>query len=675
MRFRAVRIRVETADGLRAEFFTQFDDGLVVFTGGNSVGKTLMFQSLIFGVGLEGMYGPGQQHGLLTRALTEQIILNGSEHTVAHSTIAVEIANGQGEVLTAERAVAGGNDKLVATWAGSVLSNPTLGVERKDYFVRRSGAMTGDAGFHHLLMAFMGWDLPLVPTFDRGDVLLYPELLFPLFTVEQKSGWGGVVPKLPTVFRVLDPLQRGIEFFLDIQTTQRARDMQRLVDQELELHRKYSAVQGALETTASIRGARIAGLVDWNGMKRLARSGKTLTIRAEAPAGEEWVPVSDVLAAVPSVPEEVVEAPEPAADRPSNEELNRQLADANERLRVLSARLSAIEETIDMVHVQLGSMRIRVASIEEEKRRYEELQTLVNLGSPVAVATFSHRDCPTCQQSLDGLEHQPDLASLDYGQSLALLTEQSMTLRALQADAEQSVQDQTLVRTDVERQAEEVRREIRAIRADLVTPENTPSIAQLQQRIAEDNRRRDLQNLTVEVLEHSNVLEQLLDELQANLEQQRLLGSAELLPDEQLRLDSWTKQFRDLLDFFEVSTLPLESIDLPISGKPYADGFGEIGFQASASDNIRLRWAYLFSLMLTSQKYDGPHPGMILMDEPKQQLVEAFPKLVNFSAGLDNTQVLMVTSEPASALLEAMGGLKAQIIEMHDRLLQPVEDS
>jgi hypothetical protein len=675
MRFRAVRIRVETSDGLTAEFFARFDDGLVIVTGHNSIGKSLLFQSLIYGLGLEGMYVAGNQLGLLTRAVTEQITIDGSDHPVRRSSIAVEIANGRNEILTAERHVVGADTHLVATWEGPVLTSPAIGLDRHDYFVRRPRAAVAEAGFHHLLARFMNWDLPEVPTFGEGDRPLYLELLFPLFTVEQKSGWAGVLPKVPTNLQVRDPLQRGIEFFLDLKLVERARQMQRLIEQENELHRKYTAVSGVLETTASIRGARIVGLQDWNGVRRLARRGDSLSLRAEALQGEQWVTIEDALArTTPATPEPAVEIPVLAADRPNTQELEASLNAANERLRQLAAQLIAIEETIDMIHVQLGSMRTRIASVDEEKRRYEELQTLVSLGSPVAVATFAHRDCPTCQQSLDGLEHQPDLASLDYAQSLVLLTEQVKTLRALQADGERSVQEQTLIRASLERAAEQTRREIRAIRADLVTPEDFPSIAQLQERLEEDNRRLDLQRLTVEVLEHSNVIDGIVAELARVLVLQAELGGEGLLPAEQDRLDSWTNTFRNLLEEFEVTTLPITEIELPVSGKPYAEGFGEVGFQASASDNIRIRWAYLFSLMLASLESGGPHPGLIMMDEPQQQKVEAFPKLVGFAASLENAQVLLITSEPTADLLRALEGTSAQIIELDRQLLQPVEE-
>jgi hypothetical protein len=73
MRFRAMKIDVETVDGLVTQYRTDFGQGLVIVSGPNSVGKSLLVQSLIYGLGLDGMYGPSHDHGLLTRAPTEEI--------------------------------------------------------------------------------------------------------------------------------------------------------------------------------------------------------------------------------------------------------------------------------------------------------------------------------------------------------------------------------------------------------------------------------------------------------------------------------------------------------------------------------------------------------------------------------------------------------------------------
>ena len=535
MRIRAVRIDVET-EGPSARFELRLDAGLVVISAPNSRGKSLLFQSIVYGLGLEGMYGPGRQHGLLTRALTEEVRLDGQTFVVIASSVTVEIENKQGQILTVRRAVAGSlSDQLVATWPGPALTGSVPDSERVDYFVRRARATTGEYGFHRLLTDFIGWQLPLVPVFNgSAEVPLYPELLFPLVAIEQKSGWSGILPRIPSYLQVREPLQRGIEFFLGFGLVDRARELQRLSDREVSLRREWDVVVAALQTSCAIRGARLAGLPEWSGLRRSAESGLSSTnisATAETLQGSEWVSIDVALDRTTTTLEPVDESTGEES-RPDLEALEERLSVATARLRQLSGLLVEVEETLDMVHAQLGSLRSRLSSIGEERRRYEQLRVLVELGSPVAVATFSHRDCPTCQQSLLGLEHAPELATLDYEQSLSLLVQQARALKDLEVDAERSADDQVLVRTQIEREADSLRREIRAIRADLLTPETTPSIAQLQARIQEENHRNDLQILRIELLDAADKLGLVAADLANTITARRRLGAAVLTPAE-----------------------------------------------------------------------------------------------------------------------------------------------
>lgn len=674
MRFRAVRIEVET-EGPRAVFELYFSDGLVVISGPNSVGKSLLFQSLIFGLGLEGMYGSGRQHGLLTRALTEEIRLGDHTYSVTSSSVTVEIENDRGELLTAQRSVAGStDDRLVATWPLGGITDGMPESERRDFFVRRSRATTGEFGFHRLLTDFIGWSLPAVPVYDGGDAVpLYPEILFPFLAIEQKSGWSGVLPRIPTYLQVRDPLQRGVEFYLDLKLVERAREIQRLNDREAALRRQWEVLSAGLQASAAVRGARLLGLSEWAAVRRAATRATatpSMEVQAETLQGSSWVPIDAVLDAPPTSNAEPTAPDQSVVQRPDTEALNGRLAAANERLRELSGSLSAVEETLDMIHTQLGTLRTRAAPVEEERRRYEQLDVLVNLGSPVAVATFGHQDCPTCQQSLEGLEHQPDLAALDYGQSLALLSEQSKTIRALQQDAERSANDQVLIRTQLEREADELRREVKAIRADLVTPDTMPSVAQLQQRIRDEDHRADLQNLRLDLVETSGKLETVAEELRQTLADRSALGTADLTGEERGRLEAWTDSFREMLRAVGVTSFPVDEIQLAVTGKPSVVGYDDVGFQASASDVIRLRWSYAMSLMRVSTAIGGPHPGLLMMDEPRQQEVASFSEFLRLAAGVSG-QIILTTSEPVSVIHGAVGDTEVQVVELERLLLQP----
>jgi hypothetical protein len=671
MRFRAVSIYVETEDGLIARYRTEFGPGLVVVSGPNSVGKSLLFQSLIYGLGLDGMYGSSHDHGLLTRAMTEEIRLGGEEHRVRRSSVAVEVESGEGQVLTAQRDVAGGsNDRLVATWTEAAITAEASDDARRDYFVRRGGAAVDDAGFHKLLADFLGWELPIVPAFNNKEVPLYLEILFPFLAIEQKTGWSGILPRIPTYLQVRDPLQRGVEFFLGLELVQRARDLQRLIDREADLRRQYEVVVSGLYSSATLRSARLIGVGDWGHFRHSVRPGAgsvEIQLGAEILEGSSWETI-EIVAARP-LSEIEMTAPGSAPERPNEEELNARLAAATERMRELSGQLSEVEETLDLIHTQLGSLRTRLAAVDEEKRRYEQLSVLVGLGSPVAVATFAHHECPTCQQSLDGLEHQPDLAALDYEKSLALLTEQARTLKALQEDAERAANDQVLVRTSFEREAGDLRREMKAIRADLVTPDVIPSVADLQRRLQEESRRADLQNLQIKLLQDAERLTEIARDLRSVLAARAGLGSTDLTAEEQGRLDRWTEAFRQLLRAVNVTSFPIAEVVLPVSGKPGVDGYDDVRFQASASDVIRLRWSYALSLMSVSQAVGGPHPGLLMMDEPRQQEVESFREFLALAARHEG-QIILMTSEPVNVIEDAVGSADVQIIRLDGLLLQ-----
>lgn len=675
IRIRAVRLEVETEQA-RASFEMALEPGLVILSGPNSVGKTLFFQSIVYALGLEGMYGPGRHHGLLTRAMTGTITLADGDHQVSASHVTVELENSDGRILSARRAVSGGVDtQLVAVWEGQLLTNPSVPTERRDYFVKRSGAATGEAGFHRLLVEFLGWDLPRVPTFGGSEVILYLELLFSLFIVEQKSGWGGALPRFPTYLQVREPLQRAVEFVLQLEVLERARERQRLQALEAEASRQFQNHVATLTAAASVRGARLVEVPSWQEFRRrsLAAVRPEIEVLAVALHNSEWLPIEAVLRDRGRAESEFVVSSATSTARPTDSELSDRLNGALQRLRDLSGQLNAVDETIDMVHSQLGSLATRIQTVDEERRRYEELKTLISLGSPVAIATFEHRDCPTCLRSLSGLEHQPDLQALDYEQSLRLLTEQLKSLRALEADAERSVEQQVFVRQSLEIQAEQTRRQVRAIRADLVTPESTPSIADIEERLRSQSETESLKTLLTDIETVSAALTELVGTLGGILSDLAATGPDELTATEQETLRMWTSELRGELSLLGVSTFPVNELEMAPSGKPMIDGY-DVGFQSSASDIIRLRWAYALSLLRTSIARGGNHAGLVMMDEPRQQEVESLAGLLDLAAR-SGGQVILTTSEPLASIraMLSMSGATAQVVRIEESLLQRID--
>jgi hypothetical protein len=83
----------------------------------------------------------------------------------------------------------------------------------------------------------------------------------------------------------------------------------------------------------------------------------------------------------------------------------------------------------------------------------------------------------------------------------------------------------------------------------------------------------------------------------------------------------------------------------PGSYEPEVAGVN-LSADVSASDLIRLHWAYLLGLLEVGTQKTGNHPGLLIFDEPQQQSVEemAFREMLRHAAGEKNCQIIITTS-------------------------------
>jgi hypothetical protein len=95
------------------------------------------------------------------------------------------------------------------------------------------------------------------------------------------------------------------------------------------------------------------------------------------------------------------------------------------------------------------------------------------------------------------------------------------------------------------------------------------------------------------------------------------------------------------------------------------EGF-EIGFQASASDTIRLKWAYQLGLLEVARTRSTHHTGLVIFDEPRQQEASktSFRSLLERASrsGEYNQQVFFATSEDQNELEADLAGLRCNFI-------------
>src|SRR5690606_18279370 len=162
----------------------------------------------------------------------------------------------------------------------------------------------------------------------------------------------------------------------------------------------------------------------------------------------------------------------------------------------------------------------------------------------------------------------------------------------------------------------------------------------------------------------------------------RAVGAISKLPwdgfsrNDYIKLGELSEQFKKNLSDFEYKSTPIE--DFEISKRTYKPSIDDVdlGSEASASDNIRVIWAYLYSLLTLDNHLEGlstNHLGLLILDEPRQQET----KEVNFKTFIERAsetrnmkrQVIIATSEKHADLTRMTEGLPVNVINFETPLI------
>jgi hypothetical protein len=118
---------------------------------------------------------------------------------------------------------------------------------------------------------------------------------------------------------------------------------------------------------------------------------------------------------------------------------------------------------------------------------------------------------------------------------------------------------------------------------------------------------------------------------------------------------------------------------LIISRDDYLPRREEFDLQAdiSASDSIRVVWAYLLGLLEVDAQAETNHPGLLVFDEPRQQSTKevSFEALLH-RAGRDarGRQVIFATSEDLDSLKAMLEDVPHALHAIDGYVLKAIDD-
>ena len=683
LRILALRLRVRTSDGSAGATVT-FRDGLNVIRGANSRGKTQVLQAIIYGLGLEGLFGPGS-NTRLGSALTQSIRLFGSDGLetdmpVVASWCALEISNGS-EILTACRPIKWPlrSHNLVRIWNGPAITTDEA-TEVGDYFVRESGSLQHAVGYHNLLSDFIGWHLPSVARYTGGQTILYPEILAPFFYVDQRS-WGSAAPRPVTYLQVKEPSRKAVEFLLALEGP--AFEVRRSqLDEEISaLKTRWSTVLEGAKGSSSLVGARLVGVPDLPAGARPGSRGDVVASTLVEAGLEvlndgEWRPAVEVAESLREL------AATQIAARVENvtiggigaEQLQDSLRSAERELGDVLAATTVIEQNLLLNEAQLAALDRRIDALLEEEARNRDVRTLLRLGSQHSDTHLADESCPTCHQALSAIESSELGPVLDVESTSSLLLAQTSTARGMREQAQAAVTQSRDAYGALQRDADRIRMQIRSIKTDLESPEDSLSSSDIARRIIAEGR---LDELT-RAIDATRAALSTLEEIAAATARAR--SELNSLPrgipeaDERLLSELTSRMRRQLEDFgFDSYSADQVSLD-PDTLRPERSGF-DLDADVSASDVVRVKIAYLNAIREYSTEAGGNHPGLLMLDEPRQHEMDernfrtTLARLSRSAAQGD--QVIVTSAASAEEVTRMIGEEPSTLIDLgSERLLR-----
>jgi hypothetical protein len=649
MNLQTLQIRIQTTDGLYGTTLT-FEEGLNILWADNNMGKSTCLLSIIYALGLERMLGPSSDIPL-PHVFTHFVEDDGKELTVLQSEVLLEIRNKTGDTMTIQRGVVGERDRrLVSTWNGPKLSSPTNSYAQSDFFLRDAGSATHEAGFHTRLANFLGWVLPTVTRFNGTTCPLYLEAIFPLFVVEQKHGWGGIQANFPTFLGIREGSKRALEFVLNVDAAKVIEEKQRLDQEEEQLRNQWKNLTALLAVGLRPVSGRFIGVPD----KPTAQWPPSIEPYIEIFRVGKWINGTD---AKNSDQEEL--------DNFENEPLVTvgEVADAlSEELE--SAKASLYEQDmlarekmdeIENERMQRDSIETRLEALRDDLEKNKDALKLKSFGS-VAEWSINEHSCPTCHQKLtDALLPQHSVGhAMTIEDNVEFIRNQIKSFESLQENSEKLIAKLESELAVMRMGIDTIRAKIRALKQSLVSPNSAPSIENVRLRLEVEGRLKGLNNALDEFNERMTTFGEISAKWRALQQRKSALAGESLSNTDRAKLRTFEHSLREQLNDFKFSSLKPESINISTDNyRPTREGFN-LGFDLSASDNIRIIWAYLEGLLELASKFPINHPGLLIFDEPRQQEAKELSfrnLLVRASGALSrNQQVLFLTSEPLSNL-------------------------
>ncbi|MBN9220163.1 MAG: hypothetical protein J0I79_19635 [Mesorhizobium sp.] len=447
---------------------------------------------------------------------------------------------------------------------------------------------------------------------------------------------------------------------------------ERLAERIVSNAKQWSAIREELERFVSRAGGRIAALSE----SPLADPDALARAHIQLADGTEWTGLSAMVSRYRGTAATLASVPVPDVDDQSDE-VAEKLKQLTQRVDTLNVRRVKLHNLQQLKLADMRSLERRIDTLNDDLSKNLDVQKLQRYSG--VTATLTPDRCPTCEQTLvDTLLSQDALSAvMPVSDNIEYIRSQKRMFEDILAREEAEETERSDQLSAISRELFDHYAQIRLLRSELVAPGSNPSAAVIEERIRAEAKVRDLEGLQAVFDDAIERLRSLQDAYRKLLEEREQIPGDKLSTSDQDKLKLLTELLQSQASEFGFSTFsPSELSISEDSYRPEKEGF-EIGFETSASDAIRLKWAYQLSLLELANAKHTNHPGLLVFDEPRQQSSSkvSFENLLKRAsgAGRRNQQVIFSTSEDLEALKQITAKLVCSEVIFPGYILQKLQ--
>lgn len=682
MKIRAVKLRITTVQG-EYGFKFEFSRGLTVIRGSNSSGKSTLYNTLIYGLGMEELIG-GKGEKVLNYAVKDYFVQGENRIAVDGSEVFVELENSTGRSVTLRRSIRDSvrQAKLVEIFEGAHL---TEGVELSrplPTYLFDPGSAQKQEGYFQFLEGFMGYQLPQVPTTNGGMAKLYLQTIFAALAVEQKRGWTDYIANIP-FFGIRDARIRVTEFLLGLGVFERQAKRAELDAASMAIDSDWRRTFDTFRQASTVNGVVIEGLSPTP--VSTFDPAAVLLVKSD---GRAKISLQEQLSKLREEHKGLGEKADgygKASGAEALEELEATSAEL-QRLSVLHERATT---NLTLQKAALDELRLLLAAASEDVERNKMAQKLRSLGAQMDLEVATDH-CPTCHQAVDdtlllGIVTGPQM---DLETNIDYLNSQRKMLQSQINGAVEEIRQSEIAATDVAARLAATHDYRNSLRGDVSTGV-AESRAIVRRQIQIELELSNLQAFDEQAAALITKLKEIADRLAANQAARRALPKETYSEADVARISLFEKNFRANASSFGYESADIQNIRISLDTlTPILSELElreirtkvqtSLTADSSASDFVRLIWSYLLALYQTSatRGYEGHHPGLLLMDEPGQHSMRSASQrsLLQLLIGERGLQAIVAASfdENESVFTEATTGLDFKLIQWEGKVIQPV---